>query len=441
LRASPKWEIFGRVFPHGKSIPIHSESPRDSLEGKMNRDAQALTGLVGAFYESAACPERWKYFLSLTAREMQCEHAVLTMHDDGLSRWNLRQNSGLPSEAIDEYNSYYGAINPNITPLFQIARKAGSWCGLSRSLTGEREYKRSEYYNDFGRKYGSYWGVMGAIVPSPHALITLSVVRPEEGGAPDGEAVRLMKLLMPHFGPVVKIHRMMTSLRSVVEAAVSGMDATEATMFAVDGDGSVVLMNGAAEHLLREADGLCLSHNRLSAKNPQESTKLQSLIQSATATGARRGVHPGGSLLLHRPGRRPLQVSVVPFNSNLMLFDTIPCALIFVTDPDRQSASRAALLSSLYQLTPAECRLADLLIQGKDLGDVAESMRITRGTARFMLKSIFRKTDTHRQSELTRFLLGLPNGTGAGAEDSASRTRGARARKMAAFLGGKTKPE
>ncbi|MDE3137651.1 MAG: hypothetical protein KGL59_13825, partial [Acidobacteriota bacterium] len=286
--------------------------------------------------------------------------------------------------------------------------------------TGEKEYKRSEYYNDFGRKYGSYWGVMGAIVTFPNALITLSVVGSEGRAAPGREAVRLMKLLMPHFGPVVKIYRTTESLRAMVDAAVSGIDATEATMFAVDGEGDVVLMNGAAERLLSEADELSLSHNRLSAKNPQESVELQSLIQFATATGAGRGVHPGGAMLLHRPGHRPLQISVVPFSSTVKLCDTIPCALVFVTDPDRQSGSRAAVLSSLYQLTPAECRLADLLLQGNDLGKVAESMRITRGTARFMLKSIFRKTDTHRQSELTRFLLGLPNGLVVGAENSAS---------------------
>ena len=118
----------------------------------MFQDAKDLIGLVGAFYESAACPERWKDFLCVAARGMGCNGAALTLHDDGLSRWNLQQSFGLPSNAIAEYNSYYGAINPTIAPLFQIARKVGYWCGLSRSLTGEKEHRRSEYYNDYGRK-------------------------------------------------------------------------------------------------------------------------------------------------------------------------------------------------------------------------------------------------------------------------------------------------
>jgi DNA-binding CsgD family transcriptional regulator len=398
----------------------------------MIQDAKAVIGLVGIFYESAACPERWNDFLSLAVQGMDCNGAALTLHDDGLSRWNLQQGFGLPANAIAEYNSYYGAINPTIAPLFQIARKAGYWCGLSRSLTGEKEYRRSEYYNDYGRKYGSYWGVMGAIVPFSHALITLSIVRSEGRPAPEREAVQLMSLLMPHFSPVVKIHQTMQSLRSMVGAAVRGIDATEATMLAVDGKCEVVLMNTAAENLLREGDGLLLSRKCLCAKSPEENRELHSLIASASATGAGRSLHPGGSLLLHREGRRPLQVSVVPFHSSRKLFDSFPCALVFVTDPDRQTASRASILSGLYHLTPAECRLADLLLQGRDLAQAADSMRITRGTVRFMLKSVFRKTDTHRQSELTRFLLCLPNGSGAGQENSPPDANAARGRRKSA---------
>ena len=72
----------------------------------------------------------------------------------------------------------------------------------------------------------------------------------------------------------------------------------------------------------------------------------------------------------------------------------------------RYSFSR--FIRCLYQFTPSECRLADLLHQDFDLSQAAEVLGITRGTARFMLKSIFRKTHTNRQPELVRFLLGIP---------------------------------
>ena len=70
--------------------------------------------------------------------------------------------------------------------------------------------------------------------------------------------------------------------------------------------------------------------------------------------------------------------------------------------------SRAALLSALYGLSPAECRLADLMVAETDLSRVAEFIGVTVNTARFMPKSIFRKTETNRQSQLVRLLMSLP---------------------------------
>ncbi len=192
-------------------------------------------------------------------------------------------------------------------------------------------------------------------------------------------------------------------------AAVAAADAAEAALVAVDGEGRVLLTNGGAENILREDDGLLLSNDRLSTENPHDTRMLEFLIRSAAATGAGRGTHPGGSMLIHRQTLRPLHISIVPFRSNQLLAGASPCALIYVSDTEAQPASRAAVLSSLYELTPSECRLADLLLQGLELKAAAESLRIAPSSARFVLKSVFRKTGTHRQSELIRFLLGLPS--------------------------------
>jgi DNA-binding CsgD family transcriptional regulator len=57
---------------------------------------------------------------------------------------------------------------------------------------------------------------------------------------------------------------------------------------------------------------------------------------------------------------------------------------------------------------PLSSRLAQLLLEGMDLGTASEQLRVTAGTARFMLKGIFNKTACHRQSQLIRLLSLLP---------------------------------
>jgi DNA-binding CsgD family transcriptional regulator len=84
---------------------------------------------------------------------------------------------------------------------------------------------------------------------------------------------------------------------------------------------------------------------------------------------------------------------------------------VFINGPAEHPPARSAFLSTLYGLTPAECRLADLILDESDLRRVAERMRITINSARFMMKSIFDKAGTHRQSQLVRLLMSLPGET------------------------------
>jgi DNA-binding CsgD family transcriptional regulator len=65
-------------------------------------------------------------------------------------------------------------------------------------------------------------------------------------------------------------------------------------------------------------------------------------------------------------------------------------------------------MRALYGLTPAEARLADLLLEGCEVREAADRLRTTLETARFHLKRVLAKTGTRRQTELMRLMLSLP---------------------------------
>jgi DNA-binding CsgD family transcriptional regulator len=113
-------------------------------------------------------------------------------------------------------------------------------------------------------------------------------------------------------------------------------------------------------------------------------------------------------LISRRPPSRPLRIVVTPFQSSEVLLGDRPAALVFFSDPDARGGSRASVLCALYSLTPAECRLTGLLVEGCELAAAARQMSMATQTARFHLKSIFRKTGVGRQAELVRLVWGLP---------------------------------
>lgn len=113
-------------------------------------------------------------------------------------------------------------------------------------------------------------------------------------------------------------------------------------------------------------------------------------------------------LMTRRPPRRPLQVVVTPLRATDLPAALLGSVLVFLCDPEAAPSSRASILRKLYGLSPTESRLVDELTAGVELQLAAKRLRLTVHTARFHLKSIFRKTAVNRQSDLVRLVLGLP---------------------------------
>jgi DNA-binding CsgD family transcriptional regulator len=68
------------------------------------------------------------------------------------------------------------------------------------------------------------------------------------------------------------------------------------------------------------------------------------------------------------------------------------------------------ILRALFDLSPAESRLATALAGGNDLAESAKACGIQHSTARSYLEQIFRKTGVHRQAELVALIMGRAGG-------------------------------
>jgi DNA-binding CsgD family transcriptional regulator len=82
-----------------------------------------------------------------------------------------------------------------------------------------------------------------------------------------------------------------------------------------------------------------------------------------------------------------------------------PCQVIAVlVDLEARVRLVERDLMSIFNLTPAEARLASRLSSGDSIEEIAGQLSITYETSRKQLKSIFQKTNTHRQAQLVALL-------------------------------------
>lgn len=78
--------------------------------------------------------------------------------------------------------------------------------------------------------------------------------------------------------------------------------------------------------------------------------------------------------------------------------------LLVVTEPDSQLQPSIDTYEG-YDLSPAEIAVLAGLLNGETLTEIAARRETTRNTVRSQLRSIFRKTHTHRQVELISLFL------------------------------------
>jgi DNA-binding CsgD family transcriptional regulator len=81
--------------------------------------------------------------------------------------------------------------------------------------------------------------------------------------------------------------------------------------------------------------------------------------------------------------------------------------LLVVFDPAAKRVPSREVLQQVFRLTRAEAEVAVGILSGKKLTDIAVMRKVAVGTVRAHSKSVFLKTHTRGQADLTRLLGGL----------------------------------
>jgi DNA-binding CsgD family transcriptional regulator len=195
------------------------------------------------------------------------------------------------------------------------------------------------------------------------------------------------------------MERLVSLMEASHHAVLSGLDLLPIAVLVLDQHGKILITNKAAKDVIRLGGTVAVVDNALSVECGPLNKTFRQLI---AGTGNRI---PGG-LIVRRAALKPLAILVVPVPHNGK--PGYPASLVFVTDPELPCVADTELLARLFGFTPAEARVAALVMRGKAVGDIADALGITAHTARNHLKRLFSKTHTNKQGELVHALLSSP---------------------------------
>ena len=342
--------------------------------------------LIDDIYEAAVVPGLWVRTLDRMAEIAAGEGGVLIAESRHVSQI---VNSPSLQPLVDKWQSGGWSENKERRKRFLPVLEPRFLTDLD--VFAPEELSRLPYYQEFLRPAGFGWCAATAIHAPAGDTILFAIERLFDKGPVEPAAISRLDELRPHLA------------RAAVLSAKIGIERARSTVFAmesIDIPAAVLTETAkvvAANSLLQRcAPSMTIgARDLLSFQNPASQTFFQMSLGSVDAQAAAR------SFPLFASGdNAPAVAHLVPLRGAGRDLFTGAAVLLYVTTVSRHSALPAALLQALFDLKPAEARVARLIGSGSTVGEAAQLLDVKGDTIRAQLKSIFAKTGARRQAEL-----------------------------------------
>lgn len=356
---------------------------------------EELASVIDDIYEAAVIPEQWPRLLGRLSSLVNGDGGLLFTASAERSTWTV---SAELEPLMDEFfRDGWAAMNPRPQRL-----GASNYQGFVRDtdfFTLE-ELDNDPVYRDFYRKRGLGWATGTQVnVPSGDSIF-FSFERAYAKGPVELQTVNFFDGLRPHLA------------RASLMSSRLGLERAQAMASALE-------MVGLPAAVLRE-------QGRLYAANPSFEQLMPDVVQDRRervvlvdraadqllADACRRlrfgGVDLGlQSIPLAARQERPAMVlHLLPVRRSATDVFLSATAILVVTVVDKARVPNAEVLQALFDLTPAEARVARGIGEGRSLATMAAELKLSEDTLRKQLKMVFGKTGLSRQAELVALLAG-----------------------------------
>lgn len=366
----------------------------------MRDDIDAVLDLV---YDAALEPRLWPQALSRVAVMSNAVGALVVRDDFAHPERSFLLPGRLAPELYENYVEEYMAGNPWAIAATRIP--AGEIVSLTDIVPADA-LMRTRFYDDILRPQGILHCLVETASRTGTGALSVAVVRSPKAGPGDDEDRAQFARLSHHLARAARLTVRIADATRQQTALEHALDVLDRGIVLVDRGLRLVWANRAADRILAANDGLSLSRGIVHGVSPAVTHALASLV---TRVASRRR----GPWAI-RADRPSLAEPYVVFAAPLGTAERWPAAggaaaVLVVTDPAACPGTDEALLSAIYELTPAEARVALFMATGHGLARTARLLHLSQNTVHTHLQRVFRKLGVCRQAELSRLIARLPH--------------------------------
>ncbi len=381
-------------------------------------DAFAILPVIGRIYDAALNASVWSEVVERIALLQATNRAVLFTPLHAPQQGGIYFSTGISESMIQLRVAKYGHYDGWTQATQEKGYMRESTVITDEDLYPHEELLKTVFYREFLSKQGIARvcsGVVFGVDSSGMPVTGLSIFR-GLADAPFGPHERQVHaILIPHISRALGIMFRLRDAELKVAATLAGFDRLASGVILLGNQGNVIFANRAARRVLQLEDGLRLraaAHGAtfLVTNAVDDQRALNAAIKQCTEPDGIEVPHFSNALRIKRPSglaAYTLNVSALPAQNEFGTGADRPSAIGFLNDPAEPVKVDAQILKRLYGLTAAECRLAAHLCEGVALSVIAKRLKVSESTVKTQVQSIFDKTQTRRQVQLVKLLIGL----------------------------------
>jgi DNA-binding CsgD family transcriptional regulator/PAS domain-containing protein len=371
---------------------------------------EKFSDLIGGIYDCVIAPDHWTEVLNAIRMEFGFATALLTAYSFTNVTIGVNAASGTdPVPALAQTSREYAADIVELWGGFERIRQYPLGEPIIRSQAVPDEIiLGNRYYREWARPRGLFDAVGVALVREKTIIGNAMFGQHESGGAIEDVQISGLRVLAPHIRRAVTISNLF-DMKTVEAATFSAtVEALTVGVVLADEESKIVHANAAAEAMLAAGNPILTRHGRIAVASATTTTSLQSAIAQAAKDEAALGQKGIGIPILRESGE-PLVIHVLPLQRGHMRAGLVQraAAAVFVASASGPPQMSHVALNQLYDLTPAEVRIFELICEGHTRDAISSQLGVSVSTVKTHLFHVFEKTGCRRQVDLVRLAKSL----------------------------------
>ena len=326
----------------------------------------------------------------------------------GVMAFSFEAGSAPPAAPV-EYIRHYHRIDPRLAKT--LPQPAGTWISCEEHFD-EAFVEKDPFYQEYLIPLGGRY-LYGTKLRDDATMTVLLGHLGKSGRPPlDPAEKEAFRRLAEHFGKAMQIETALEQRAEQQSIGAELLSRMRQPMVLIDHQRRIGYRNRNAGEILKRGDPVYEMDGRLVCRDADSDHELTIALRDLVLVPVSNlgdAAHPldRRSLRLRRRDNTNIAATLLALRPEATLgsFGRTPQALFTLFEPGAMLNIDPFLLSTTFDLTPAEARLAAMIVNGRSTEECARELNVKMSTVRSQLLSVFAKTGATGQADLVRLIL------------------------------------